>query len=146
MQEKKNQPNRLAASKPWGGVGFEEDLSLYFINEKGERIAEILDGEGRFLTFPGVEESEALRRELDGQRIRPVLHYELYLKARPAGGWRMVWTVRPDGRYWMDSWGFGEEDYDSLDLYADLDEKGRFLGPFRLYAVGDTVKIKEEEV
>jgi hypothetical protein len=48
----------------------------------------------------------------------------------------MIWTVRPDGRYWMDSWGFGAEDYEWVELYAYIDENGQFTAPFRLHSIG----------
>lgn len=48
----------------------------------------------------------------------------------------MVWTVRPDGRCWMDSWGFGAEDYELLSLYTYIDSDGNFTMPFRLYSIG----------
>lgn len=136
-------PNRYYVGRPQCGV--KQDLSLYFTDGEGRVTGRILDEEGAFVTFPGVEETEELRRELDGFCIVPELQYELYVKARQGGGWRIYWTVRPDGRYWMDSWGFGAEDYEDMELWADLDEAGRFCTPFRLFCVGKKYFIKEEK-
>jgi len=130
-------PNRFYVGRPQCGV--KQDLSLYFADEEGKTVSRILDSEGIFVTFPGVEETEELKRELDGFRIVPELPYELYVKARRDGGWRIYWTVRPDGRYWMDSWGFGAEDYESLLLYSYIDSDGKFMMPFKLYSIGYSV-------
>ena len=51
---------------------------------------------------------------------------------------RMIWEIHPDGEYWRDEDGFGEEDDTEVDLYAGLDDEGNFTGPFRIYKIGST--------
>jgi hypothetical protein len=85
-----------------------------------------------------VEYTEVLTEELGAGSIKPVVRYEAVFEKIDDSRLIMVWTVRPDGRYWMDSWGFGAEDYESLSLYSYIGSDGNFLMPFKLYSIGDT--------
>lgn len=48
----------------------------------------------------------------------------------------MLWQIQPDGRYWGDDDGFLMEGDPEVTLYAFLDEKVDFDGPFRICSVG----------
>ena len=96
----------------------------------------LIGADGEIFDFPGVEYTPRLKAELANREIKPIVKYGAAFEKREDGRHLMVWTVRPDGDYWMDSWGFGGEDYDSVSLYTYLDDEGRYLAPFRLYSIG----------
>lgn len=112
------------------------DLSVTLVNSGTGEQTQIIGKDGSICNFPGIEACEDLQSELDIDRIPPVVRYSAAFRNCEDGRHLMIWTVRPDGRYWMDSWGFGAEDYDWVDLYAYIDENGRFTAPFRLHSIG----------
>ena len=109
------------------------DVAL--IHADGETKTQIVDAAGNICNFPGVEVCDALAAEWGSREIAPRIQYSASFQEQ-GEGFRMIWTIRPDGRYWMDSWGFGEEDEDSVELYTYIDGKGNFTAPFRLYSIG----------
>ena len=111
-----------------------KDIVLTNEKEGVEKI--IVDRRRNILDFPGVEYCGELRAELGTYEISPCVKYESYFERCGEGCFRMVWTVRPDGRYWMDEFGFGGEDYEAVTLYSVIDSKGQFLFPFKLYEIG----------
>ena len=112
------------------------DHTVIFTNEERNIQKRIVDRDGSICDYPGVEYSEALVQELGNRQIQPIVKYETRFERADTGGFLMVWTVRPDGFYWADSWGFGAEAYESVELYSRIDEDGRFTCPFRLYRIG----------
>lgn len=113
-----------------------QDFTVVFKNEEIGLEKIIIDKEGNIIDFPGVEFSDILKNELGKREIEPVVKYEVMFEKMDDGNFIMVWTVRPDGRYWMDSWGFGAEDYESLSIYSYIDTNGNFTAPFKLYGIG----------
>ena len=112
------------------------DLGVTLVNSGTGEQTQIIGKDGSICNFPGIEACEDLQSELDIDRIPPVVRYSAAFRNCEDGRHLMIWTVRPDGRYWMDSWGFGTEDYEWVDLYAYIDENGRFTAPFRLHSIG----------
>lgn len=113
-----------------------EEQSVFFVNETLDLSRMIVDMEGNIRRFPGVEESEILTEELGRWPITPVARYTVCFE--DAGETiRMIWTVRPDGRFFMDEDGFGDEGFDEVCLYTYLDAKGDYTAPFRLYSIGN---------
>ena len=112
------------------------NYAVVFTNMDRSIKKEIVCRNGGIYDFPGVEYSELLVRELGDQELEPIVRYEARFEKTKSGRYRMIWTVRPDGRYWMDSWGFGGEDYETVELYSELDECGQFTAPFRLHRIG----------
>lgn len=112
------------------------DLHVVLTNAVTHKTVDIVDLEGNICNFPGIEPSEALCAEMNIYKIHPVVTYSATFKACKNGCHLMIWTVRPDGRFWMDSYGFGAEDYEWVDLYAYIDEKGQFTAPFKLHSIG----------
>ena len=53
-------------------------------------------------------------------------------------------SYQPDGFYWADEDGFGAENDSEIVLYADLDAKGVFKGPFRIYSIKGR-RVEEDE-
>ena len=107
-----------------------------FTNREKNIHKQIIDSDGNIYDFPGVEYTDTLKSELGKGTIEPVVEYEAVFEKLNDDRLIMVWTVRPDGRYWMDSWGFGAEDYESLSLYSHIDSDGNFIAPFKLYSIG----------
>ncbi len=114
---------------------YDGNFSVYLTDSQGATV-QIVEKDGTICNFPGIENCDALAAELIAEKIPPVIRYETTFKKQENGHFRMIWTVRPDGRFWMDSWGFGGEDYEWVELYADIDQTGRFTVPFRLYSIG----------
>ncbi len=133
MDENSN-PEKVYLTKYYAGVprGAAEkpDLSVALV----DRETGLVEADGSICDFPGVEYSEKLRRVLGARKLRPVVRYEAVFE-KLGDGFIMVWTVQPDGRYWGED-GFGDEDDPAVALYACLDARGRFTGPFRLYRIG----------
>lgn len=119
-----------------GECVYTSDFRVILTNEKTAVKTQVIDQDGNICNFPGIESCEALCAEMNVDRIRPVIAYSAAFKKCENGQHMMIWTVRPDGRYWMDSWGFGAEDYESVELYSYIDENGQFTAPFRLYSIG----------
>lgn len=122
--------------EPYCEYPFTVDFTVLFINKEKNISKRIIDQDGNILNFPGVECTDKLNEELGNGDIDPVVKYEAIFEKLDDGKFIMVWTVRPDGRYWMDSWGFGAEDYESLSLYSYIDSDGNFTMPFKLYNIG----------
>lgn len=142
--------NKYLVCEPYSEYLFKVDYTVIFTNEKKNINKRIVDQDGNILNFPGVEYTDKLNEELGNGEIDPVVKYEAVFEKLDDGKLIMVWTVRPDGRYWMDSWGFGAEDYESLSLYSYLDSDGNFLMPFKLYSIGYTFygdyRLKRDEI
>lgn len=134
--EQKMYLNKYSVGRPHCEYLLPLDFTVLLTNEERSIRKELVAADGSIRDFPGVEYSEALTRELGNREISPVVKYEARFERTEDGGFLMVWTVRPDGFYWADSWGFGAEDYESVELYAPIDRKGCFTGPFRLYRIG----------
>lgn len=128
--------SKKSVGRPHSENIFPVELAVRFINEEKHVDKELIGANGQIFDFPGVADTKLLTKELANWNVRPIVKYGASFEKREDGRHLMVWTVRPDGDYWMDSWGFGGEDYDSLSLYTYLDEEGRFLAPFRLYSIG----------
>ena len=122
--------------EPYCEYPFKVDFTVLFINKEKNISKQIIDQDGNILNFPGVEYTDKLNEELGNREIEPVVKYEAKFEKLDDSKFIMVWTARPDGRYWMDSWGFGAEDYESLSLYTYIDSDGNFMIPFKLYSIG----------
>lgn len=128
--------SKYCVSEPHSEYLFKVDYTVSFTNEEKGISKQIIDKDGNILNFPGVEWSDELKEELGRSTVKPIVKYEARFEKVDDSKFIMVWTVRPDGRYWMDSWGFGAEDYESLSLYTYIDANGDFTMPFKLYSIG----------
>lgn len=141
MYDKVNNNSKVYLSKyfvgePHSEYLFKVDYTVIFTNEEMDINKQIIDKDGNILDFPGVEYTDKLNDELGKRTIEPTVKYEAIFEKIDDSKFIMVWTVRPDGRYWMDSWGFGAEDYESLSLYTYIDSDGNFTMSFKLYSIG----------
>ena len=138
--------NKYSIGRPHCEYLLPLDHTIVFTNEERGIRKRIVDRDGSIFGFPGVEYAESLIQELGNREIEPVVKYETQFIRADAGGFLMLWTVRPDGMYWADSWGFGEEDEEAVQLYTRIDENGCFTGPFRLYRIGyREVAVRDHE-
>lgn len=128
--------SKYLVGEPHSEYIFKVDYTVIFTNEEKNINKQIVDTDGNILDFPGVEYTDVLNDELGKRTIEPIVKYKAIFEKIDDNKFIMVWTVRPDGRYWMDSWGFGAEDYESLSLYTYIDFDGNFTMPFKLYSIG----------
>ncbi len=128
--------DKYFVGKPHSDYLFKVDCSVIFTNEEKGIVKQIVDNNGNIADFPGIEYTDKLSEEIDKSSIKPTVKYEASFEKVDGDKIMMVWTVRPDGRYWADSWGFGAEDYESLSLYTYIDSDGNFTTPFKLYRIG----------
>lgn len=113
--------------KPNGCGGYHDvNITLRRRDEPLFRVR-ITDGSGTFVRFPGVVEGK-WRDDLT-RPFRPRCDFRNGIEGFKDGRARFYWMVQPDGRYWGDD-GFGMEPDVEIVLVAELDEKGRFTGPF----------------
>lgn len=112
------------------------DHSVFLVDRRTGARTRIIEEDGTICGFPGIEPCEPLSAEVYVDRIPPKVEFSTTFEKLENGLYRMIWTIRPDGTFWADSWGFGEEDYDSIELYACFNETGRFTAPFRLFRIG----------
>lgn len=120
------------------------DLSVFLVNETAGTRTQIINKDGSFCNFPGIVTCAALAAEISVDKLPPKVVYSSTFEKQENGQFLMIWTVRPDGRFWMDSWGFGAEDYEWVDLYSHLDASGQFVAPFQLYSIGYQKYINED--
>ena len=109
---------------------------MVIVDPEGTNHKVIIDEEGYFVDFPGIEQGRwtiYLERPLkfDGSERN---EFGVVL-LRHEDGFRCFWTIQTDGRYWADDDGFGAEDDFEIILYADMDNKGNFTGPFRIHKI-----------
>lgn len=136
MKQEQIYLTKYCISEPNYEFVIKQDYTVIFVNEEKDIKKQIVDKDGNICEFPGVEYTDKIKDELGKSIIEPIVKYQVLFEKIDDSRFIMVWTVRPDGRYWMDSWGFGAEDYESLSLYTYIDENGDFTKPFQLYSIG----------
>ena len=67
-----------------------------------------------------------------------------YPDDKPKNGYRRLWEIQQDGRYWAEEDGFGAENDSEIIPYAGLDSNGVFKGPFCIYSMSG-IRIEEQE-
>ena len=91
-----------------------------------------------FRDFPGMEEDEIWLSEWTSKNPPANwVRYRTEIVPQENGSFLILWEIQPDGRYWADEGGYGWENNKEIRLYSTLDDKGRFLHPFRLYSIGN---------
>lgn len=113
----------------------DEDPTVYYIDEDRGIRKKIVDKQGNIIGFPGIKREDFWIKEVSPNRLRPQICFRTDFERRN-GRIIMLWQIQPDGRYWEDDDGFGGSSDEAVTLYAFLDEKGNFDGPFRIYSVG----------
>lgn len=114
-----------------------EVAEIVFENtERGIRRT-IVDDDGMICDFPGLAHPELVAlysRGYLGQQIR----YRSSI-SKLGDHYALIWQIQPDGRYWEDKYGFGRTPDDEINLYARLDNEGKFIEPFYLYSIGSNI-------
>ncbi len=95
----------------------------------------IVNYDGFFADFPGIVQGRWTRYlkgkfDFDAGRVCFRTSFE-----KQGDGYRCLWEIQPDGRYWADEDGFGAENDFEIILYADLDARGVFKESFRIYTI-----------
>ncbi len=111
-----------------------ETAEIIFENRRIGIKKVIIDDHGRIADFPGVAHPELVSNYSDGFVLKKV-RYESQIKNLD-GDYALIWQIRPDGQYWEDEDGYGRTPDDRIDLYARIDEYGKFTEPFHIYAIG----------
>ena len=122
-----------------------EKVSIEFDNAERGIHKQIIDDGGRILQFPGIIQEEFWIKKINMGSLEPVVRYRSSFESLGNGKYRMLWQIQPDGRYWEDEDGFGAESDEEISLYADIDQDGNFLGPFRIYELGIKRYLLEEK-
>lgn len=133
---KGNKPyfNRLYS---YGYRGGEDDVVIYLIDPIKRVKYPIVDEEGKFVNFPGIENEYLLKPYYKGAAIAPTIGFRTeFIRDKETGKLMVHWQVQPDGWYWADEDGFGAENDLEIVLYAYLTEDGKFEAPFRIYEIG----------
>ena len=120
-----------------------EVAEIVFENtERGIRKT-IVDNNGMICDFPGLAHPELVAlysRGYLGQQIR----YRSSI-SKLGDHYALIWQIQPDGRYWEDEDGFGRTPDDEINLYARLDDEGKFIEPFFLYSIGSNTYYGTEQ-
>lgn len=128
----------------FGRNGHGETAEVVLYSQEHNYQKTIIDHEGRFEDFPGIVQGKWIdylerKFDFDEGQVCYRTSFEKY-----GEGYRCFWEIQPDGRYWADEDGFGAEDDSEITLYADLDSRGVFKGPFRIYKI-DGRRVEEAE-
>lgn len=122
----------------------DENPEVEFVDEKTGERKTIVDDCGRIVDFPGIERGDWISSLESEDNLKPIIHFRTDFICCGANGYLMLWMVQPDGIYWADEYGFGMTSDPEILLYARLDQKGNFTGPFRVYSVGVHKYYKKE--
>ena len=113
-----------------------EDSSVYLVDPQKNLSKMIVDSRGQFKNFPGIQREKFWTDMVDPNAIKPQIRFRTSFE-KCADGWRVLWEIQPDGRYWEDEDGFGGNSDQEVVLSTVLDTSGSFTGPFRIYSLGN---------
>lgn len=119
--------------------------TVRFVDESRGINRKLVDEAGNILHFPSIEKEKFWTKKLPANALAPRIRYRSSFEKRQ-NGWIFFWCVQPDGRYWGDEGGFGMEHGAEIELYARLDENGKYTGPFRLYEIDDCCYAPDERL
>ena len=104
-------------------------------NDGGTRrlITLVEHGEVKFLTEADIEPSAMRLIKQQCPYLAFKARYRFWVFPFTGSKAAVEWTVRPDGRYYADSDGFGMTDDKEITLHGFINTKGRPIGQFRLY-------------
>lgn len=113
-----------------------ETVKVVFENVRLGIQRTIVNNSGKICGFPGLAYPEVVSRYSTGYLSKCVRFRSEFTLLD--NSYAMIWQIQPDGRYWEDDDGFGGTSDDEIDLYARLDDTGKFIEPFRLYSIGSS--------
>jgi len=109
----------------------DEDSSVYFVDEKRGIRKMLVNSRGVIQCFPGFKDKESLQKLVSNAALYPQICFRTSFEKQEQG-WKMLWEIQPDGRYWEDEDGFGGTNDEEVTLFTYVDENGDFTGPFEL--------------
>lgn len=128
--------NRLYS---YGYRGNKDEIVIYLIDPVKQVKYPIVDEEGNFVNFPGIENEFLVKPYYKGDTISPTIGFRTdFFREHERDKLMVHWQVQPDGKYWADEDGFGAGNDIEIVLYAYLTEDGKFEAPFRIYEIGST--------
>lgn len=102
------------------------DITLWkYPNTMIEKITDVF---GYF--FYPVEIIDIKEFKYDYRRIGPQINYPCNIVPFVNDCALFEWVYQPDGGYFSDSWGLGQEDREEVVLHAYMDKNGKFITPF----------------
>ncbi|MBO6177870.1 MAG: hypothetical protein J6O04_01680 [Selenomonadaceae bacterium] len=126
--------NRLYS---YGIRGSQDEIVIYLIDPVKKIKYLIVDEEGNFVNFPGIENEFLLKPYYKGNSIAPTIGFRSEFQRDSENGKLIArWQLQPDGWYWADEDGYGAEDDLEIVLYTYITEDGKFEAPFRIYEIG----------
>lgn len=120
-----------------------EDSSVIFVNKKRGLKRMLIDKDGFFVNFPGIEKEDFWVSEISENDILPRVRFHTRFE-KQENGWLILWEIRPDGRYWADD-GFGIDNSEEITLYTFVNMEGCFTAPFKIYNIGSHNYMQEHE-
>lgn len=122
----------------FGVRGNEGEIAIYLIDPILRVKYPIVDDEGNFVNFPGIENECLVKPYYKRAAIAPTIGFRTEFERDCENGRLMVrWEVQPDGWYWADEDGYGAGNDLEITLYAYITEDGKFEAPFRIYEIGN---------
>lgn len=113
-----------------------EICEVRFVNQRTGLRRTIVSSFGRICHFPGIEKGDWMEYLDTKKCLAPIVRFRTDFDVYDKEHYIMYWEIQPDGRYWEDESGFGSEDSIEIVLYALIDQRGHFTGPFKVYSVG----------
>ncbi len=115
-----------------------ERADVEFVNEQTGKRVLLVDNDGYIQNFPGIVKGDWTNALTAHKYLRPQIRFLSELSKCGDEKYMMIWQIQPDGMYWADDGGFGMENDPEIRLYAFIDKDGNFMGPFKVYNVGNT--------
>lgn len=117
----------------------------YLIDNEAETACEFMDSDYCLLTVTSDDIAWGTIDDLPEkvkERARVLnAYFPTIIRGYHDGVAEVKWQINPDGRYYMDSDGYGETDGKEVALYSYIDRKGKPLIKFRM--VKDSSELKE---
>lgn len=124
-----------------------ERCDISFVNPQTGKARMIVDNFGNICSFPGIVKEDCWISELTSEKyLKPVVRFRTSFEKWDEKRYIMLWQIQPDGRYWADDDGFGIENDLEITLYSLINHSGEFMGPFRVYCVGDRRYLKRSNL
>ena len=121
----------------------------YLIDNEAETACEFMDSDYCLLTITADdiawETIETLPAQLKERARTLNAYFPTIIRGYHDGVAEVKWQINPDGRYYMDSDGYGMTDDEEETLYGYIDRKGKPLGKFRrIMAFSELETMKQE--
>lgn len=130
--------------RPWHYY-LNDDVRVCLADVQIQAYKTIVDRRGNIQDFPGIVKEDFWVKKIGEGSLEPVIHFTADFLLLKNENYRMIWEIQPDGSYWGDDPRCMYPNQPKIQLYADMDRRGRFLGPFRLYQLGNQKYVGDNE-